>query len=467
MKRHPELFQFPYIGRGDPDHTFRHPYNPSMAGDPIDGWFQLGTAMVNHAPSGRDVLRLTSASQGNQGLIYNVAKTESNNFNGYIDIQMDSTRESHESADGMGFFFSRYIPHLGSAMGISHTFEGLGIIIDTFSNSRSRTVPYMYAYVSDGVKTWNPDTDGGDTEITKGCQLAMNSQIRVYIQYIDEELHVGVALNPRNPNRWHTCFKASNVKLPFSGGGHFAFSGETGHFFAIHEVHDAVFVDESSHSGQDYHSEYHQQDYGHGEAYQHHDERSHGSEQKHDAAPEHVSHPDPASRIHRGKDAADSLSGSLDLQVFEVFDSISSTLKGMGEKDTADTKLRLDGVREVTTHLIKEMEKQKTDMGDLIGTLRHLKATAGDLTYASEHFASQLHGLHNSLKQLREKADKVSESHDDMHADIAEHHASVLEPKVQSTGILIMFLVMQCLLGAAVFFVNKMSSSSRKASRMV
>ena len=41
-------------------------------------------------------------------------------------------------------------------------------------------------------------------------------------------------------------FQVSNVHLPFSNGGYLAFAGETGHFFALHEVHDAVFVDEAN-----------------------------------------------------------------------------------------------------------------------------------------------------------------------------------------------------------------------------
>nr|AAM93989.1 glycoprotein [Griffithsia japonica] len=153
---HPALFLFPYSGRGDPDHSFLHPYSPSYQGDPITGWFQMGTTAIARSSFGRDVVRLTSASQANQGILYNHIRTDSQNFNGYIDVQMDSSRESQEPADGMGLFFTRDRPKLGSAMGMTHTFQGLGIIIDTFSNSRTRRVPYVYAYVSDGTKTWNP-----------------------------------------------------------------------------------------------------------------------------------------------------------------------------------------------------------------------------------------------------------------------------------------------------------------------
>lgn len=520
-RKHPEVFDFPYIGHGDPDHTFLHPYLPSPGGDAINGWFQLGSTTVARSNNGRDIVRLTSSSQANQGLIYNSVRTESNNFNGYIDIEMGTVRESHEAADGMGFFFVRDRPSLGSAMGISHLYHGLGIVIDTFSNSRTRRVPYVYAYVSDGVKQWNPDTDGSDTEVTRGCQLEMNTQIRLYIQYVDEELHVGVAMNPRNPHRWHTCFKASNVRLPFSDGGYFAFAGETGHFFALHEVHDAAFVDESAHSGEHFRSDYVPQDYGAGEQhdanhhydvdhdhdhgyghhaaehdYHEHHHHDDGANSNHQSSGYHDQHYDDhqsqnqgqsqgqshdqshqsggkedvnseaSARVHQGNTATESLSGSLDLQVYEVFNSMTSSLRNMHGKDADEAKLRLDGVRDVAGHLVKEMEKQRAELANVITTLRHLKETSGKLTYASDKFGTQLQALHNSLRLLREKSDDVVSSHDEVHADLIEHSSSQASKK-GGNGVMVLFLVVQLLLVSAMFMIYKLSISSRKLGRMV
>lgn len=465
QRRHPELFQFPYVGRGDPDHTFRHPYEPSPGGDPVNGWFQLGTTVVTRGKAGRDIVRLTSSSQANQGIFYNAIRTESLDFNGYFDIEINTVRESHEAADGLGFFFTQDHPQLGSAMGMSHTFKGLGIIIDTFSNSRSRHVPYMYAYVSDGTKPWNPDTDGGDTELTRGCQLEMNTQVRVYVQFVEGDLHVGVAMNPRSPHRWHTCFKATNVRLPFSEGGYLAFAGETGHFFAQHEVHDAVFIDESPHSGEGYRSDYGAQSYGHEQVRTREEAPPRPATEEHHAAP--VSS-DPKSRVHRGDSPESSLSGSLDLQVYDVFNAMTNELAKLGDHTADDTRMRLDGVRDVTAHLVKEMERQRNDMANLISVLRHLKETAGDLTYSSDRFMAQILGLHKSLKTLREKTEEVGESHDDMHSDILEHHSNMSDPsRGGGGGMLVMFLAMQVLLGCAFYFVNKMSATSRKMGRMV
>lgn len=453
------------MGRGDPDHTFRHPYKPSAGGDPVDAWFQLGSTVIARARSGRDIVRLTSAAQANQGIFYNAVRTESANFNGYFDIQIDSVRESHEAADGMGFFFVKDRPKVGSAMGIDERIQGLGLIIDTFSNSRSRRVPYMYAYVSDGTKKWNPDTDGSDTELARGCQLEMNTQIRVYVQFVDGDLHVGVAMNPRSPHRWHTCFKAPNVKMPFSGGGHLTFAGETGHFFALHEVHDASFIDESDHSGQGYRSEYQSQQYGDPQQQQQRQQQSAHMQQQQKEAPRAPVSNDPSTRVHKSDNPTESLAGSLDLQIYHVFDSMTQDLKNVGGKDAAQTKSKLTDVRDVTVHLVTELEKQSSNMKELVGTLSHLKESAGDLTYASDRFTSQLRGMHASLKVLRDKTEKMGDKHDDLHADLLDHQESIAER--QGNGVLIMFLVMQVLLVAVVYFLNKITGTSRKMGRMV
>ncbi|CAN8073096.1 unnamed protein product [Agarophyton chilense] len=483
QKSNPQLFQFPYLGPGDPDHTFRQPYEPSPYNDPVNGWFQLGTTIITRSRSGRDIVRLTSGSQANQGVFYNAIATESQNFNGYFDVEINTAQDSHEPADGMGFFFTQDRPTVGSAMGITHTFVGLGIIIDTFSNSRTRNVPYLYAYVSDGTKEWNPDSDGADTELTKGCALEMNHPVRVYVQLLDGNLHVGVAMNPRAPQRWHTCFKVSGVQLPFSGGGYFSFAGETGHFFALHEVHDSVFIDESAHSGQGYHSDYYSQQYGSMPSTERQQQQKQSidssranpppssgntaANEKPPEQPQHKTDPDPESRIHRGQDATSSLSGSLDLQVYEVYNSLSSMLKGLGDHEAQETKLRLEGVRDVTGHLIREMGQQKGDMSDLVAVLRHLKETAGDLTYAADRFSSQLQGLHNSLRTLREKTHGISDSHDELHEELIDHHESITEQTSSGSGTLIMFLLIQGLLGAGVYHVHKMNLAARKVGRMV
>lgn len=235
-----ELTTFPYRGRGDAFYSFHAPFPPSPSGGPLMYWEILGAAAIT-AREGRDVVRLTSAAQGLQGVVYAEKKTGSMDFNGYFDLLLTSSPDSHEAADGMGFFFTKNTPQKGSAMGLAHTFEGLGVIVDTFSNSRKRHVPHLFAYVSDGKALWNPDADGADIELTSGCKLRMDTPTRVHVQFLDRNLHVAVSENGAH-HKWHSCFKYNNVPLSFTGGGWLAFAGETGHFFGVHDVDTAAFA---------------------------------------------------------------------------------------------------------------------------------------------------------------------------------------------------------------------------------
>ena len=122
-------------------------------------------------------------------------------------------------------------------------------------------------------------------------------------------------------------------------------------------------------------------------------------------------------------------------------------------------------MREITSHLIKEMDKQQTQMKGLIETLRHLKASAGDLSYTSDKFSAQLKGFHSSLRALREKTEDMADSHDDMHADIIDHHHNIKEEA--GSGTMIMFIVFQILLVAGVFLVSKVNTNAKKMGRMV
>ncbi len=495
----PDLFQFPYMGHGDHILSFHQPYQPDEDGDPVNGWVQLGSSTVTSDAQGRDIVRLTTTAQANQGLLYAYTRTHSNNFNGWFDIQITTSPESHEAADGMALFFSNNRPIIGSAMGISHTLAGLGIVIDTFSNSRTRQVPYMYAYISDGRKEWNPDTDGADTQITNGCHLELNKPMRIFVQYIDEKLTVGVSLTPHTPNHWHLCFKADNVKLPFSDGGYLAFSGETGHFFAAHEVHAASFVAERppNHFNGDLERqkkeremmEQHQmeerrrqQDRERYERerrereereYRERMEREHRERDTQSQGYRQDSHPNYGSSDGQrmAGEASRSLSGSLDKQVADVFNSLSDHMRGYNDHDAEDTKQRLSGVRDMTSHVLHEIGRQRDELKEAVETLNHLKSSAGDLQYTTSRFTSHVKAMQSSVRALRTRTKEIHRTHDDIQDNI-DHHQESLAALAEKKGgadssFLILFGVLQCFLVVAAFMVNKLSASSRKMGRMV
>lgn len=477
----PALFQFPYVGPGDPVLSFHQPYQPDEDGDPVNGWVQLGSSTVTSDVQGRDIVRLTTSAQANQGLFYAYTKTQTNNFNGWFDIQIDTSPESHEAADGMGLFFSGTRPVIGSAMGLAHTLPALGLIIDTFSNSRTRQVPYLYAYVQDGRREWNPDTDGSDTELTKGCHLEMNKPIRIFVQYVDESLVVGVSLTPHTPNHWHICFKADNVRLPFDDGGYLAFAGETGHFFAAHEVHASSFIAERppAHYNADVERKRdttHEENMRAMERERYERERREREEREYrdrlarENRGEHGTH----SQSYREGNSGDSthqLSGVIDKEVASVFNSLSDHMRGFNDNDAEDTKQRLAGVRDMTTHVLHEVGRQREDLKKATETLSHLKSSAGDLAYATSRFTSHVKAMQNSVRALRQRTKDIHSTHHQMQENLDSHQEHLHSLSSKSGGgdssFLILFGVLQCFLIVAALIVNKYANTGKKLGRMV
>lgn len=482
----PNLYKFPLHGRGDPILSFHHPFEPDEDGDPVSGWVQLGSTMVTSNPHGRELIRLTTTAQANQGLFYAYTKTRTNDFNGWFDIQIDTSPDSHEPADGMGLFFTSQRPVIGSAMGMSHTIPGLGLIIDTFSNSRTRMTPYLYAYVSDGNRNWNPDTDGADTELTKGCHLELNKAIRIFVKFVDGKLDVGVSFTPHSPDHWHSCFTVDHVHLPFNDGGYLTFAGETGHFFAAHDILSASFVAEHAHNRRpddDYytreaekrkeeqrrkeeeaHNHHHQaSQHDHYHHYEREEkerlERERLDRERHDRE-RHDRHS--AGSTGTGKET---MAENLDRQVSDVFASISDHMRGFNSKDAEDTKQRLDGVREMTAHILKEVGRQRTEVKNVVDTMSNLKEASNSMAYATGKFKSSLSSMHKSVETLRERTNDMADTHMELQEKIDHHHETITSGG--GHGFIILFCTLQIIMVAALVVSNKMVSTNRKMGRMV
>lgn len=494
----PELIHFPYDGRGDSRYSFQHPFRPSME-SPIDGWAQLGTTLITQK-EGRDIVQLTNAAQGNQGVLYNVHHTETNDLNGYFDILLKTDSRSHEPADGMGFFFTESIPRQGSAMGMDHAFRGLGIIIDIFSNSRAVSVPYLYAYVSNGDKEWNPNTDGSDVELTHGCKLELNRPTRVFFQLLDNNLHVAISMN-NNHDRWHTCFKYNNVPMPFKHGGYLSFTAETGYYFAMHDVYSSAFIVGDIHHDPAVREQYlgdlqqreqQERDKQHraNARNSYYDDVSRDSHQEQASskslADDHYSHAHDAGSAHSdhssddGARAHDELSFEMDTKIHQLYSELSDRMRSatsaVGDNAGGETiRQSLDAISTMTSHMFRELERQIAESKDAIRALGHLKTAAVDLQSYSHRFSSQITMMHDSLHELRQSSSRLRAHHEDTQRDVRLHsdmvHSTLSafdESRPHGFFAITVFLMAQALLVAGFAAVYKMGGSARKwTGRMV
>jgi ElaB/YqjD/DUF883 family membrane-anchored ribosome-binding protein len=452
-----ELTLFPYMGRGDGHHSFHHPYFPSNDG-PVANWWLVGSALVTGV-DGRDVVRLTNAAQGLQGVLHSTMHTETNNFNGYFDVKITSSPDSHEAADGMGFFFAERMPRQGSAMGMDETFRGLGVIVDTFANSRKVAVPYLYAYVSNGDRPWNAGGDGADTQLTAGCRLELNVVNRIFVQLLDSNLHVAVSSN-HDHQKWHTCFRYNNVPMPFQDGGFMAFAGETGHFFASHDVHNAAFII--------------------GDSYVEATETLRHEGVREQKQPPQAPVPAPAPPRGAAGDAGgagSALETQLEAEVNKLYSDVSSVMLRAGGGSFAEAEsLRqsFESMSGMAAHSFTEIERMTAETRDAALAIETLKQTSIDLHAYAERFSASLTSLHDSVRALRASNNRLRADHEETHMLVHDHantmHGimfAVAEASPHGVLSALVFVALQAMLLAGFAVVAKMGPGGRKVGRMV
>lgn len=458
-----ELSHFPFNGLGDAVHSFHHPFVPS-SNDAISHWRQAGTATAATSHDGRDIVKLTPPSQGSQGLIYNLAHTGTNNFNGFVDIKIETSPQSRTAADGMGIFFSKSLPKHGSAMGMHDRFTGLGIIIDTYANTKKRKMPYMYAYVSDGTKDWNPDGDGTDSEVAPGCTLELDKVVRVYIRYVHETLHVAYSLTQgHEQNEWHTCFVKENLKLPFQGGGYFAVAGETGYYFSVHEVYSAQFVVDEEYWNEDV-------------------EELFDDESLSDVAGKQA-HADDYAKAHEKPEAQGKsgehhataiLTGALDANMRDLHDQLIMQFSKAGSGMSTQDRDRMDTVQTLSTQLVDEVTRQATDMKNVVENIGRMRKMIEELAGVSDKFSKDIQVLENSLRSLHYASNDLKSLHEGARQEL-KRGKKVLRDKVKrlassskgAGSMWVLFVLAQVMMGLTAYVILKMDTSVPKYARMV
>lgn len=463
QKHRPELTAFPYgSGRGDYHHSFVHPYTPSSEGDPIVHWLQSGSSIVTSA-AGRDVVRLVSGGQGLQGVLMSTMHTETNDFNGFFDISITTHPSSAEAADGMGFFFADSQMGVGSAMGIDERFRGLGIVIDTFSNSRTVKVPYLYAFVSDGTKAWSPNSDGKDMELTPGCKIPMDTLVRVYVQFVDSNLHVGISLN-RDHRKWHTCLRYNNVPMPFKDGGFMHFAAETGHYYATHDVYDAGFVIGDAFVD-DTETRKHPHGMQVGEPLVADSDASSGTAPE--AAPANLEESHNKLELH------------LDEKAVALYSELTDVMSSLGGSSSyAESRaLRQSfmSLAKMTDIAFAEIERMTQETRDVQKALIRMRATSSELKDYTQRFSASLKTLHDSTRGLRASNNKLRADHEETKSLVLRHSSlmhvvvgDLIEARPHGVFSTLVFVVLQVLLMAGFAVVAKMGSgAARKMGRMV
>lgn len=477
---------FPLVGHGDYWHSFGHPFESSPE-EPLMHWeVKGGTVLTSHPDTGRDVVRLTPALQGRAGILYNTIHADTNDFNAYVDFEIKTAPASREAADGFAFWFLRDVPDVGPSMGISDKFVGLGVVVDTFANSRSSRTPYVYAYVNDGTVSWDASTDGKTTQLTQGCHVEINKPTRMYVSLQGQVLRVALS-TARGFSHRYDCFTASGVRLGFSGSGVFAVSAETGHYFATHDVMGVQIVS-GHHSGahgemgghEDHYDEHEYDREGHhpydGNAHPADEHGSlHGGHDSHDSSAHGGSdhappglgghpHDHEFGGFHHELDSHVKLDAALDRKVSELRDALtdltSSTAEASADKATIS---RLDSIKAVILELLDEATSQSTRFQGVSSSLSRMSRMSTELRGTSTFFENELRQAEAAVETLHYTINELRRSHGEVLSSLSASHEDVRAAQEKQGSVsarllrVLLFLLSQAVVGGLVWAIAKSS----------
>eukprot|EP01084_Bolivina_argentea_P088416 159630_1 len=184
-------------------HSLHHPFDVSMP-----YWKYGGSTVCTES-----FIRLTPNAQSRQGWIFNEFELQSSNWE--MELHFEVKSDYHIGGDGMGIFILNDTFHprrnrghnylSGSVFGMIESFQGFGLILDTYDNDGNRDNPTIYVLKQerDKMQKWNSANDyidnmvkdtvnkGSDYKCTNDYRNSDNH--RMILRYISNELHIYIS----------------------------------------------------------------------------------------------------------------------------------------------------------------------------------------------------------------------------------------------------------------------------------
>ncbi|XP_060871948.1 VIP36-like protein [Metopolophium dirhodum] len=212
------------------EHSLLKPYQGS--GITVPNWDFMGSTLVTDK-----YVRLTPDLQSTSGSIWNSLPCYVNNWELQVQFKIHGKGKDSLHGDGMAIWYTRERMKHGPVFGNKDLFEGLAVIIDTYSNhngEHNHQHPYISSMVNNGSLQYDHDRDGTHTELA-GCEVKVRNlptETHVLIRYTGNTLTVMTDLEDKAV--WKPCFSVGGVELPT--GYYFGFSAATGDLSDNHEI---------------------------------------------------------------------------------------------------------------------------------------------------------------------------------------------------------------------------------------
>jgi len=207
-------------------------YAPYIDQDLQNRWWDFGAdAYVNTNKH----VRLTRARPSQTGWLWSRVPLTSASF--VIEIEFKLSGESgHLFGDGLAIWLTTGRAQPGPVFGNQDNFEGLGIFLDTYANSRhSYSFPRVVGMLGDGKTSYDVGNDGDSTQIG-ACSAnyrRTNVATKLKITYI-KDAYLDVKIQYKAWDDWTDCFNVPHLELPLAP--FLGFSALTGDVYDNHDI---------------------------------------------------------------------------------------------------------------------------------------------------------------------------------------------------------------------------------------
>lgn len=214
-------------------------YAPYIDQDLQNRWWDFGAdAYINTNKH----IRLTRNRPSQMGWLWSRIPLTAHNFVVEVEFKIHG-ESSHLYGDGLALWLTKTRTQPGPVFGSVDNFEGLGIFLDTYANTRhSYSFPRVVGMLGDGKTSYDQDGDGQNNGLG-GCSAnyrRTNVATKLRVTYVKDKL-LNVKIQYRAWDDWLECFTIRDISLPTAP--YLGFSAMTGD---VSDNHDIISVTTSS-----------------------------------------------------------------------------------------------------------------------------------------------------------------------------------------------------------------------------
>ncbi|KIM82469.1 hypothetical protein PILCRDRAFT_820328 [Piloderma croceum F 1598] len=210
-------------------------YAPYIDQDLQNRWWDFGAdSYINTNKH----IRLTRPRPSQMGWLWSRLPLTAASFIVEVEFKI-SGESSHLYGDGLAFWVTKGRAEPGPVFGNIDKFEGLGIFLDTYANSRhSYAFPRITGMLGDGTKEYDQVNDGEANSIG-ACSAnyrKTNVATKLKITYV-KDTSLNVQVHHKAWDEWTDCFTVQGISLP--PAPYLGFSAMTGD---VSDAHDIITV---------------------------------------------------------------------------------------------------------------------------------------------------------------------------------------------------------------------------------